>query len=714
MKSKSNFDCIGHGRSAAVVLTLLGCFAGSLAAQAAPVVLEKLEYRSAAPERGTDRGTEWKLDVYFSIPLHALRHSPDRNGSSVEVALEPLGNIDLLELLGSRPEVLRPPKQADLPLRDVRMELGADDRPVLLLRFWRDVAFRIEPGADFRSLTFHVRKRTAGPKSPATAPSVASDGATDEIMEEARAAMVAHEYDRAISLYTLVMRSVSQQPQMHEREALEYLGLARQRNGQLAHARAEYEDYLARFPEGEGSDRVRQRLAALTTATAAAPEKLEATPPRTPTEFDFFGSLYTAYFRTESFADLSGAELVDSSQLLDADVSGRMRRGDLEMRGRASGYLRYDYDAGASETPSRVTRLYLEARERHLQLGGILGRQSSRGGGVLGRLDGLTADWSPTPDWTLEAVAGFPLVSSVSNKVNTDEQVYGISVEGRELVPGLSSELYAVGQFIDGTTDRAAIGLETRYVGERRSAYGLLDFDFYFAELNLAMFSGNWRITDATSLNMLVDYRYSPFLTTRNALIGQPFEDLGDLEDTLADDQIKELAKDRTPRVTTLVAGASHRINEELEITGDFTASQIGKTRSSGGVPGYDSSSWFFYYTAQLIRWNGWMEGGTERLGLRFFDGDRYDSFSTLLSGRYPLPYEFRLTPELRFEYRRNRDSRDFIELDPGLRLEYRFRWLVLDTDFAFQWIKRVGSGGSSTQSDELGYLLNVGLRYDF
>lgn len=31
------------------------------------------------------------------------------------------------------------------------------------------------------------------------------------------------------------------------------LGLARERNGQLAHAKAEYEEYLREYPNGEGA-----------------------------------------------------------------------------------------------------------------------------------------------------------------------------------------------------------------------------------------------------------------------------------------------------------------------------------------------------------------------------------------------------------------------------------------------------------------------------
>ncbi len=700
-----DFHCADHGRSVAVLLALI-CLLWSPQARSAPVVLEDLEF--------SQMESEWELRVLFSIPVRYLRHSPNREGSSVEVAVEPLGRVGLRELLASGPEVLQPPERGVMPLRDVRIELGGDGRPLLLLRFWHDVRFRIEPGADFRSITFFVQSEKSGTAARPAGPHGAANGTADEIMEEARSAMVAREYDRAIALYTIALRSPAPQSEPHAREALEYLGLARQRNGQLAHARAEYEEYLTRFPEGEGSDRVRQRLAALATARAADPDELEPADARAPSEFDLYGSIYSAFFRSESLVDLSGAELVDSSQLLDADATARMRRGSLDLRGRASGYWRYDYKETKSDTPSRVTRLYLEARDRERQAGGIVGRQPGQGAGVLGRLDGVTANWTFLPDWTLKGAAGFPLLSSVSKKVETSQQVFGMSIETKQLLGGLSAEFYGVGQLVDGTTDRAAIGSEARYLDERRSGYGLLDFDVHFAELNIAMFSGSWRVSDATTINGLVDYRYSPVLTTRNALIGLPYKDLDELEDVFSDSEIKDFAKDRTSRVTTLMAGASHRINNDLEANGDFTATKIGSTDSSGGVPGFDSTDWLFYYTAQLVSWGWLMEDGSERIGLRIFDGDRYDSFTMSLGGRYPLPYDLRLKPELRFAYRDNDDTQNFIELDPRITIEYRTRRLVLDADFVLQWIKGVGSSGSLSRDDELGYILNIGMRYDF
>src|SRR6202035_1984990 len=82
-------------------------------------------------------------------------------------------------------------------------------------------------------------------------------------MDEGRAALKRNNLDGAIQIFTKVLKYPENQ---YSAEAQELLGLAHQKGRQLSEARAEYEDFLRRYPSGEQSERVRQRLAGIVTA----------------------------------------------------------------------------------------------------------------------------------------------------------------------------------------------------------------------------------------------------------------------------------------------------------------------------------------------------------------------------------------------------------------------------------------------------------------
>src|SRR5262249_45007025 len=84
------------------------------------------------------------------------------------------------------------------------------------------------------------------------------------LFDEARKALRARHYPEAIEMFTKLQR----QPEFAERaEVQELLGLARERAGEIAQAKAEYEEYLRRYPKGPAAERVRTRLRILRAAT---------------------------------------------------------------------------------------------------------------------------------------------------------------------------------------------------------------------------------------------------------------------------------------------------------------------------------------------------------------------------------------------------------------------------------------------------------------
>src|SRR5260370_39933834 len=90
--------------------------------------------------------------------------------------------------------------------------------------------------------------------------------ALKSLLEQGRKAMRSRDYPQAVQVLTKLQR----QPEFPERaEVQELLGLARERSGEVAQAKAEYEEYLRRYPKGPAAERVRTRLRILRAASRA-------------------------------------------------------------------------------------------------------------------------------------------------------------------------------------------------------------------------------------------------------------------------------------------------------------------------------------------------------------------------------------------------------------------------------------------------------------
>ena len=77
--------------------------------------------------------------------------------------------------------------------------------------------------------------------------------------------------------------------------------------------------------------------------------------------------------------------------------------------------------------------------------------------------------------------------------------------------------------------DREAVGADVRYFDESKFAFGNVDYDIHFQRLNAAIFSGSWILPDKSTIYGGADYRRTPYLSTWNALLNQPFATLYDM-----------------------------------------------------------------------------------------------------------------------------------------------------------------------------------------
>ena len=125
--------------------------------------------------------------------------------------------------------------------------------------------------ASNKALPVPVSDKSASTKKAPANKSTLTDKQLDSLMQRAKTDFKKQDYSQAIRYLTAIISAGEHQ---YSSEALELLGLSRQRNGQNAHAAAIYKEYLEKYPEGDGTTRVSQRLTGLITSTQAPRDKI--------------------------------------------------------------------------------------------------------------------------------------------------------------------------------------------------------------------------------------------------------------------------------------------------------------------------------------------------------------------------------------------------------------------------------------------------------
>lgn len=532
------------------------------------------------------------------------------------------------------------------------------------------------------------------------------------MLAQARAAITDRDYPRAIGLAT---RIINEPPRTETAEARELLGLARERNGEVAQAIAEYRRYLADYPGSAGADRVGQRLAALTTAREQPRASLrgKAAPART-SAWDVSGG-FSQYYRRDS-VDFGGSDgsVEESAIFSDADVVIRHSGDRFDFGSRATAGYNYDMSGGegAPGNQTNVYNLYVDLNDRDLGLSTRLGRQTLRNQGVLGRFDGGLVSWQWAPSYRLNLLAGYP-VYIADDSIETSRSFYGFSVDVLNLLDLFDVNVFLNIQDVDGITDREAVGAEIRYFGENRSLIASVDYDYGYSELNSAVALGNWTFDNRITVNGTLDYRKTPYLTTENALVDQPASSIQELLLTYSEGEIRQLALDRSGSMQSVALGAARPISERFQVSADVTVSQYDGTPASGGVDETADSGTLSYSYLSLIGTSLMREGDVSIFGLRYADSGPSKIGAIFLDMRYPLTQQLRVNPRLLVS-RREMEAGDATEtlVRPGLRLLYRpGRHYQLDLDAGSEFGSRDSNGATNNST---GYYLYMGYRADF
>lgn len=657
------------------------------------------------------RGDWTKIELHLDGRFRYISHSASGASSTLHIRLRGEGE-DRASELGDG-ETLEWSARDLVPLVSIVVEVDARGDPGLLLRFEHPVEFQIRQEADLESLSVLVRTRTAGRQTRSStrrAPEEADDARTERIMAEGRKAMTEGSFERAAMLFTKILEGPGD---ARAPEAKELLGLAYQRAGRLAHASAEYEEYLAAYPEHEGASRVAQRLRALQSARGSGQKRAERRKPERSTwQHSFSGSESQFYRLDEIDTDVRGIETVNSSVDTDLFLSSRHAKGLFSARTNFSGSYRYDLlDELDAADAVRFTSAFVDLSSRGSRYSARVGRQSAAGGGVLGRFDGLRVWRQLAGSLRLSLVGGFPVDFADSNRIDSQRVFSGLSIDAGPFLERWDAQLYAIRQQINGIEDRAAVGGQIRYAAGQSFALALVDYDTSYSSLNTLMFVSSWRLTEGTGVGATLDIRKSPALSTFNALQGQAVEDFDELETLFNEDQIRDLAVDRTAESRTYTLTASHSLSESWQLFGDVTLSNLSGTDASGGVPATPGTGNEYFVSFRATGAGLLFAGSFTTFGLQLADTDASDRYSLTVAGRYPLLKGLRLGPRLLVEYRKNETTADQWKYRPSLRLDARWRRVHLELEGGVDLEKGTAN---DTSADETEYFVTVGGRYDF
>ncbi|MEJ2403146.1 MAG: hypothetical protein P8171_02480 [Candidatus Thiodiazotropha sp.] len=551
-----------------------------------------------------------------------------------------------------------------------------------------------------------------------------------DMMGIIRRTITSGDYAKAVRLLEALLEEPDN---IYSQEALELLGLSRERNGQIAHAKAEYRRYLETYPEGEDAARVWQRLLGLETAPHKPKEPLREKKVGPSgelitdeeqgfqAEWETYGSFSQNYRRDKIDSPfVEDEDAVSRSEIENfVDFSARRKGENFDLRMKVTGSYILDL-LKDGENDTALSDVYLDAEHRDSGTSLRIGRQRLRSSGILNRFDGLVLNYGLTPDMNLHFSAGLPVERSRDTYLHEHKQFAGVSGDFLSIFENWDLSMFLVEQRVDGLVDRRGVGGEVRYYDPVKSMFGLVDYDMFHQDLSIFMLQTNWRFENDTSIYVNLDYRNSPILSTSNALIGQldpdtllPINTIEDLQSYYTDDEIYDLATDRTARVKTLSFGASHPYTPSLQFSGDITLTQTDGTPESGGVPETDSTGTETFYTFQVIKNDLLKKGDIGVFSLRYSNTDTSDTYRVGISSRYPMNSVWRINPRLDVSYRQNdANNGTRLSLNPYVRTEYRLgKSFTLELEGGFNWYEEDDELEVINYTD---YFFYAGYRWDF
>jgi tetratricopeptide (TPR) repeat protein len=679
--------------------------------------------------------TTAEIHIVFNTRTLYLRHTPSEKGDLIRIFLD-FPDLDrsrrfARELAASPPSDLAPKFSVTFPDQATNG---------LSVRFEKPVQFRVSQ-RDIRSASRIViavkldRPQTLPPippevKIPPAVPPADKgpkesfeiqpfrqgmdvEAYADNLMKLGHKALLAGENEQALRIFNAILNLP---PNKQSQGAQEWIGVARQRSGEYAKAKAEYELYLKLYPSGDGAIRIRQRLAALQEAMAQLAQTKTGKPTKKIEESKVYGSVYEYYYGGYSQSKITDKttntttkfDNHDQSLLQGAfDVTGRYRKDEYDNKLVVRGTQTYDALATTDikQNISRLRALYYEHSSQDSYLVRV-GRQPGNTGGVLDyRFDGAWVRYTAVPQFlNVNLLGGQPRQFSLSSNYVPDDPrnfradlkryFYGVNVDVGPLGQAWSSNLYYINQMVNGVVDRRAIGTEIRYAANGKNAFGLVDYDISYGVLNIAMLNGTW-VTEGTTYTLMADHRRTPYLQTTNALFGTPNASLDNIN-TTNEALLRAQAKAVTATSDLFLAGVLHAVTTDWQLGGDVRLNRISGTSASNCLVILPGTSTLFInpnaitdapcslqalpgtgniwtYTAQAIGSHFPFDNTTFVANASYITSPAYRGQSLSLNSLARIGTKWQFDTFLIFYHQKDSNDVSLYRVTPTIRLDYRF-----------------------------------------
>ncbi len=565
-------------------------------------VLDKIEIEQTQ--------TEANVHIDFLTQVRYLRHFPTKEASRIQIFLE----FPEYTTLPTQREFLSNPGSDSLPKITVNFpdqvtngNGSSQSTGSISVKFKKSVKFYITPDSTGRGVIIHIPIETpSNPVQPpvvqpqpevTVAPIVQVPGKPEgmklsdylvQLMNESRSAMASGNYEKAIQYLNAVLDIP---PHEFSQEAQELIGIAREKNGDLVKAKAEYDLYLKLYPESDGAKRVRDRLANLekgakASGGLAAKEKKGI---KEVHETTVYGSWNQYYYDSHSHnynpPPAANTNVHDQSTLISGiDLTAINRQNAFQSKVVYRNIQTMDFLPGPNHVnKDRTLAAYLELQDKDVDYLFRVGRQNGNSGGVLGRFDGAWLKYGITPSYKVNFVAG----ALDEYNVEYHRYFYGINFDIGQLNAKWSGNVFYVDQQVESITDRRSVGGELRYFDAGRSVYSLLDYDILYDQVNIAMLQGNMQSEGGYNYNILLDHRKSPVLQLVNSLPAYFPLGVNTINQVLErgfanESQIRADAQALTLDTDLYLFGVTKQVTPKWQLGGDVRMNRSSGTQAAG------------------------------------------------------------------------------------------------------------------------------------